>query len=242
MTRLPEEDFRQRIEAHLEEKIPEEDYLTFVEPYEAVKHLKEIRKSLKPKDIKKPKKVKPIRARIVNFPENLPLSKKETNALEKIHGVLRQIMSAKANTYARQVLVKRRRHHILGFLWELGFHGEFMNKGTQLVLDGRNYEDKWMIRKYDTTLHAYITQSFRIFKELGVHGEFEKSEKKGWLLRLFFDERAGGKPALKIFKEYVTALTDKYGEPVYAGNTRYKGEAMTRFSRADMRFLCKGKK
>jgi hypothetical protein len=44
-------DARKRTAARLGTPIPEEDYLAFIEPYEGLKHLDEIRASLAPEDI-----------------------------------------------------------------------------------------------------------------------------------------------------------------------------------------------
>jgi hypothetical protein len=44
---------------------------------------------------------------------------------------------------------------------------------------------------------------------------------------------------LKALKRYATILAKKYGKTKYAGNSRYKGKAITLFSRADMRVLKK---
>ena len=229
----------ERIASRIGAPIPEEDYLTFIEPYEGLKHLNEIRASLDPEDIVEKVKVKPLKAKIVAFPENLPFSQEETMVFKTLHKLLEKILSAYADTCAQQMLLKRRKPHILGLLWVVGFYGELKKEnGTQLVLDGTTYEDKWLVRKYDTTLHTYVVQSFRFLKDFGVQGEFEPL-KKGWLLRLSFNESAGGVAALKALKRYTTSLVKKYSEPVYAGNTRYKGEAFTLFSKADMRVLMK---
>ncbi|UCD92455.1 MAG: DUF3795 domain-containing protein [Methanobacteriota archaeon] len=44
--RIPGEDFRERTESLIGEPVPEDDYLAFLEPYEGLKHLKEMRAGL----------------------------------------------------------------------------------------------------------------------------------------------------------------------------------------------------
>jgi len=50
---------REKIASRIGTPIPEEDYLIFIEPYELLKHLNEIRASLGPKDIVAKVKVSP---------------------------------------------------------------------------------------------------------------------------------------------------------------------------------------
>jgi hypothetical protein len=52
-----------------------------------------------------------------------------------------------------------------------------------------------------------------------------------------FSKKAGGKAVLHALKDYITRLSDKYGEPTYAGNTRFKGKAFKLFSKVDMEIL-----
>jgi hypothetical protein len=238
--RIPGEDFRERVESGMGEKMPEDDYLAFIEPYEGLKHLKEIRASLKPEDIVKKVELPPIRARIVDFPEDLPFSKKENAAFEAVHGLISKVLSPRADTYARQLAMKRRKHHILGFLWVSGLYGELKEGGSQLILDSKEHgsraECRWMVRKRDNTLAGTMAQGFRILKSYGVKGEFVPS-KKEWLMKLSFGKKAGGTAALKALKKYVTRLAEQHGEPVYAGSTRYKGKAFILFSKADMGIL-----
>lgn len=60
--------------------ISDEDYITFIEPFEGFKRLEAIRATLKPEDIVEATKVPPLKREIVDFPD-LPFSKEETLAL-----------------------------------------------------------------------------------------------------------------------------------------------------------------
>lgn len=66
---------REKIEATHGKPIPEEDYLIFVEPFEGLKHLKEIHSSLSPKDIVEVITVPPFKPKIIDFPEHISFSK-----------------------------------------------------------------------------------------------------------------------------------------------------------------------
>ncbi len=116
-------DARERIAARLGTLIPEEDYLTFVEPYEGIKHLDEIRASLGPEDIVEMTKVS-VKPRLVDFPDDLPFSEEETSAFEALHRLIAVIESVNGVSYARQAALKKRRRHLLKILWAFGLFGE----------------------------------------------------------------------------------------------------------------------
>jgi hypothetical protein len=229
---------RAEVAERLGETIPEDDYLAFIEPYERVKHLEEIRAALDPEDILPPAEVKPIRARVASFPDDLLLPQEEAAALAAVHKLVVDIQSARAGTYARQLLCKRRRPHMLGLLWAAGYYGDLVeNERVQLVLDGTVHgerpEASWFVRKRDNGFFGAVRQAAWLLQDLGVCWEFV-SLRDGWLFKLSFDERAGGQPALEALKRYVAGLAEQHGEPTYAGDSRYKGEAYARFARADM--------
>lgn len=230
---------REKIAARLGTPIPEKDYLAFIEPYEGCKHLDQIRASLSPEEIMPVAEVKPIRAKITAFPDDLPCSEEEISAFRAVHGLLVKVLTAPADVYARQLTLKRRRPHMLGLLWVLGLYGELKEEdGSQLlVLDGTTYGSRkecgWLVRKRDNSFHGVTQQAARFLEDLKVHCEFVPL-KRGWLLKLSFGEEAGGKAALDALKRYAVGLGEKYGEPLYAGNTRFKGEAFARFSKVDM--------
>lgn len=241
--RIPGEDFRELTEERIGAKMPEDDYVAFIKPYEGLKHLKEMRARLNPKAVVKPRKVNPLKAKIVEFPNNLSFSKKQIAVFKKLHNLFTVIISARADRFSRQILFKRRRQHILGLLWLTGLYGNIRNgKNPQLILDGRVHGSRkqcsWMVRKYDNTFHAFVRQGANMLHDYGVRWEF-KPLKKGWLLKLSFKEKAGGRETLKTLKKYVVSLAEEYGEPVYAGNSRLKGNAFALFSKADMRVLSK---
>ncbi|MFQ6087725.1 MAG: DUF3795 domain-containing protein [Candidatus Methanofastidiosia archaeon] len=235
-------DYKDMISKRMGRPIPKGEYLSFIEPYEGMKHLEEIRASLSSEDFTEPAKVKPIKARIIDFPDDLPLSNEERFAYEALHRIFMKIMSAPADTRARQLALKRIKKNVLNILWVFGKFGELkVENGSRLTIDGKI---QWsqpdfnnIVRKRDNSLHVPAAQSFEILKDYGVHCKHISLTKKGWLLRMSFDENVGGVRALKCLKLYVTKLVEKYGEPTYVGSSRYKGKAFTLFSKADMRSL-----
>jgi len=229
---------RAAVAERLGEAIPEDDYLAFIEPYERVKHLHEIRATLSTDHIRPPAEVKPIRARVAGFPKELASREGERAAFAAVHKLIADIQSARADTVARQLVRKRRRPHMLGLLWAAGCYGDLVeNECVQLVVDGAVHGDRpeanWFVRKRDFGFHGAVRQAAQLLEDLGLRWEFA-SLGDGWLFKLSFDERAGGQPALEALQRYVAALAEQHGEPSYAGGSRYKGEAYARFARADM--------
>ncbi|NIM96138.1 MAG: DUF3795 domain-containing protein [Anaerolineales bacterium] len=232
---------RAEIEAELGKPIPEEDYLVFIEPYEGLKHLDTIRLSIVPSEIVEKYEVKPLRAKIVNFPEGAFRIEDRAERYRSVHDLLERILLAQTDTYAQQLMFKRRKPHMLGLLWVVARYGEIGGEeGASLILDGGRYgsqkECSWLVRKRDNSFHGAVREAAEYLKSYGVPWEFETSN-GGWFLVLSFDDDVGGLSALKALHVYVEKLVDGFGDAEYAGSTRFKGESFQRFSRADMQFL-----
>lgn len=241
--RLPDKSFREFIEDKLGAPIPEQDYHAFIKPYEGISNLKDMRAKLNPKKIKSKYEVKPITAKIADFPEQLSVPKNELKAIIQLYNLFVDILTARADFYTRQVLLKRRRPHILGMLWVIGLYGKLEGKKSpSLVLEsathGSKKEYSWLVRKRDNTFYGAARQAARLLKDFGINVEFVQL-KKAWKLKMSFTKKAGGTAALKALKKFTTKLANKYGEPTYAGNTRFKGRAFALFSKADMSVLAK---
>jgi len=224
-------DARERTAARLGTPIPEEDYLAFIEPYEGLKHLDEIRASLGPEDIVEMTEVS-VKPRIVDFPDDLPFSKEETSAFEAIHRLLATVGCADGVSYARQVKLKERRRHLLKILWAFGLFGESKEEdGSHLVMDSETYLAQKIHSGY-----SRIKDYFRVLEEYGVRCEHVPLTEEGWLtpggalrregwfMKMSFDDDAGGVSALEALQSYAARL-ENYGKRAF----RY-------FSQADMRF------
>jgi len=233
---------RQWAETRFGDRIKEEDYLTFIEPYEGIKHLDNVRTHLSTEDIMEAK-ISSAESRISNFPEHLPLPKKELVALRPLHSVLASVKSIGGGTYAMQVTLENRRSYFLRLLWVFGCYGEMKDEnGSYLVVSSEIYSTK-MRQAPAFSLFSRMLGYFNILREFGICCEHvqltgEKYGKNGWLtptgalkrkgwnIKMSFDERVGGASVLKALKIYATRLSEKQGEKGY-----------TLFSQVNMRPL-----
>jgi hypothetical protein len=233
---------REEIDARLGSPMPEEDYLTFIEPYELHRHLEEIRTSLRPEDIVEPAKPPPFRPRTVDFPDDLPLSEEESSAFAAVQRLLTAANTVDADTYVMLERAKKRRQHLLKLLWAFGRCGERREDGgPHLVLDCDVYYQQKLPGQ-----HTRVIEVIKALEEHGVHCELvplgegwmlpsgwlkgrTKRWKAGWLITMAFDEQAGGKAALEALQAYAAGLDEKHGKTAYR-----------RFARADMRGLSQG--
>ncbi len=231
---------RDRAAARLGVPIPEEDYLAFIEPYELLKHLDEIRASLKLEDLVRPSPPKPFNPRIVDFPEVQTLSQEETAAYRALHRLLRALNTVDGDSYVMQRSLKKGREYFLKLLWTFGLYGELQEEGGWLIELGDDvYYEQKLAGHYDTVVNRY----FRVLEECGLHCEHVplgegwllpsgwmrrrcKAWDAGWLMKMAFGGEAGGVAALRALRTYTSGLSKEYGK-----------RAFTRFSRADMRVL-----
>ncbi len=225
---------REKIEASTGAPMPDKDYIDFVEPFENLKHLDDIRRSLDPKDIVQVEKMSPVSPRIVDFPD-LHLSEKEISAFKALHKVLKALKSIHGDTYAQRVVLSARRQHLLKIVWAFGLSGELTDNA--LVLDSEPYLAQKIHSRY-----ARIMTYFEALERYGVHCEHvpleEKSgekgwitptgllKKKGWYMKMTFDSTTGGVLTLRALQTYAKTLHKKYGKKAF----RY-------FSNVDMRCL-----
>jgi len=223
---------REKIAARLGIPIPEEEYLTFIEPYELHRHLDEIRASLAPEDIVEmtPVSVKP---RVVDFPDDLPSPQEPFKAL---HRLLVVAGCVEGISHARQAMLKERRQHLLKILWTFGLFGEPKGEGSShLMIDSETY----LAQKIQSN-YSRVKDYFKTLGEYGVRCEHVPLVEEGWLtptgalrkggwfMKLFFDDDAGGVSAHEALRTYAAKLDEKHGKNAF----RY-------FSKADMRVFSK---
>jgi hypothetical protein len=226
-------DAREKIAARLGTPIPEEDYLAFIEPYEGIKHLDEIRASLSPEDIVQMTKVS-VKPSIVDFPNDLPFSREKIAAFEILHRIIGAVEAIDGISYARQSVLKKRRRDLLKILCAFGRFGELKEEGgPHLVMDSQTY----LAQKIHSS-YSRVKDYFEALEEYGVQCEHVPLVEKGWLtpsgalrkggwyMKMSFDDDAGGVSALEALRSYAARLDEEYG-------TR----AFRVFSRADMRIL-----
>jgi hypothetical protein len=231
-------DYRDRVAERLGNPIPEDDYLAFIEPYEGMKHLEAMRATLSREDLVEPSKVRPLRTRVAKLPDDLPVSGDKEAAYRALHGLMADMLTGRGDLRVQQVMMQKRRKELLNLFWVFGRHGELDEKGTWLVIDGRIHGSRKdfanIVRKRDNTLHTSTAEGVELLRNFGVRVEHAPLTKKTWRLRLSLDDGAGGVAAMRALQGYVGSLIDGFGEPEYAGSSRYKGEAFARFCRADM--------
>jgi hypothetical protein len=214
-------------------QVPEQDYLAFIEPYEGIKHLQEIRTSLSPKDIKAMTKVS-AEPPIINFPQSLPFPSKETKAYKSLHQLIAAIESVNNVSHARLLMLKKRREHMLKLLWAFGlFRKPNEKEHDHLIIDSETYLAQNIHSSY-LILKSY----FKAFEKYGVQCELvplkEKEwltpggalRKKGWYLNMSFSNEIGDILTLRALQRYAKKLNDKYGK-----------NAFRFFKKADMRVL-----
>ena len=224
---------REKLAARLGTPIPEEEYLTFIEPYELHKHLDEVRASLAPEDIVEMKAVS-TKPRLVNFPDNLPFAEEEMARFEALHRLIGEIEAVDGISYARQSVLKKSRRDLLKILWAFGRFGKFREEGgSHLAIDSETYLAQKIHSGY-----SMVKDYFKALGEYGVRCEHVPLTEEGWLtpkgalrkngwfMKLSFGDDAGGAPALRALQSYAARLHEEYGERAF----RY-------FSKADMRVL-----
>ena len=242
LARIPGKDLRKQVESRIGRPLSQEEYDTFIKPYEGIKHLHEIRATLGKHSIVEKQEMKPLKANIAPFPTTFGVLKPRRVAFRRLHEFMTQMITGRTKTYARQTIMRRRKAHMLGLLWAFGRYGRLV-KGTptQLVIDsvdaGSKPQLSYFVRKRDNQLYELYMQCFRIMKEFGAKGAFVSINRHGWQLKLSFYMKAGGASTLQALKRYATGLAEKYGDPKYAGDSQLKGKAYSLFAKADMSVL-----
>ena len=226
---------RKCIEAKVGAPISEKDYHSFVEPFEGLTRLSAIHSSLKPNEIVEPTKIPKSKTRIVEFPDNLPV-KEDFASFKTIHNLLLNIETSSlgfnnADTFAQQHKLENQKAHILRFLWILGNYGKIDKRiNSYLVVDAETYYNN---RGKEKTLSIWSFVKDIVIKflaEFGVCCELVvlkgvKIEdimtgmgylrKRGWVVRMSFEDKTGGAASLKALQTYAKKLDKKYGSRAF---------------------------
>ena len=237
---------RESIEAKLGASISEDDYRLFVEPFEGINRLEAIRAYLKPDEIVEPPKILSSKPKIVEFPGNMSF-KQNMISFKAVHNLLAAINFSSlglkdTDTFAQQNKLEKKKSHILRFLWILGNYGKFEKEnGTHLAVDAETYytnrgkEKKLAIWSFVEDVVFTSLAEFGVCCERvalkGVKIEDLTTgtgylRKKGWVMRMSFEEKIGGSSVLKALQTYAKKLDKKYGS-----------RAFKRFREADMMLL-----
>ena len=226
---------RKNIEAKFGTPISEKDYHSYVEPFEGVSRLSVIHSSLKPNEIVKPVKASKTKTRIGKFPDILH-AKEDLASFKAVHTLLLNLEASSlglnnTDTFAQQHKLENQKAHILRFLWILGNYGKIEKRFCScLVVDAETY---YLNRGKEKKLSIWSFVENVIFKflvEFGVYCERVvlkgvKVEdittgtgylrKRGWVMRMSFENKTGGDAALKALQSYVKKLDKKYGSRAF---------------------------
>ncbi len=218
---------REKTEARLGERIPDEDYFAFIEPYEWREHLESIRASLAPREIKEIKRVFYV-PKTAPFPANLP----EDSQFKNLYRLIATLGSEEGIPYAKLDALKDDRDYALRLLWTFGLSGKL--EDDSLVIDAETYSAHKLYSGHSKVVNHY----FKFLAGYGVSCEFVRLAEKGWLtpggalrhqgwlVKMKFDEKLGGVSTLNALISYADKLNRKYGTKAYGY-----------FSKADMGVL-----
>lgn len=220
----------------------DEDYFTFVEPFEGLKHLTMIRAGVPAEAVAEPVIVPPLNLEITGFPEEISVSEQEKKAYRALYQLLSDMKCSSlgledVDLYAQQKRLRSWIQHVLRFMWILGRFGT--PRETKFSIDSKDYMNNRGTEK-SLGILSFAENVFKVVKEFGIHVEYiltEEGKKKGattptgylrergWSLVVSVDQTVNDQ-ILKALHTYAGALDKKYGN-----------KAFQHFSRADMHVL-----
>ncbi len=232
---------RENLEKKLGQPITDEDYHTFVEPFESLKRLEQIRSTLEPDEIVEAITLPPLKLKVVEFPT--VLSGQQAESFRSVHTLLSTIKQSMlgvedADLPPQQFRLKNRVKVFLRFLWIFAAAGNLKEtNGGYLVVDAKTFYDN---RGSETglTQWPYLEQvHYPTLAQYGVQPELVELTKEwkapmgglrkaGWEMKLSFTKKLGGLASLKAFQTFGKKLFKKYGKQAF----RY-------FNEVDMRLL-----
>ncbi|MFC1537895.1 DUF3795 domain-containing protein [Candidatus Latescibacterota bacterium] len=223
-------DYRKKIETRIGKKIPEQDYLAFVEPYEGIRHLEELRATINSEDIID---ITPLtlKTKLIDFPEDLPLPKNLKDSYMSLHRILSNINIPLENiSFARRETEKKRRTHRMRLLWTFGLLGQMKSgQKSDLIIDSVNY---YKIK--NQCQYSVLKDCFNDLKKADIHGKLVplvenewmnsrgvmrmktgKKNEPAWIIELSFGKKAGDFSTVGALQSYCRGLQDKYGDTAF---------------------------
>jgi hypothetical protein len=231
--------FKEKVEKRLGQKILHKDYLDFIECYEGIQYLDNIRKKLDRKEITAFKKFS-IQSKLFPFPEDI--KKKDRLVYKSLYKLIEKINGAVENlSFAGREALNKKRPQLLTLLWTFGLYGKFNKKDDNfLTINSLDYA-----KEKNQSMYNKLINYFDILKDYGVYLKLTPSIEKGWvtptgglrvkigrkeepiwIMTLSFNSSIGGKELLVALGEYSKELLSKYGE-----------KAFKYFSKVDMKVL-----
>jgi hypothetical protein len=217
--------------ARLGDPVPEA-YKPFVPEHPATL-LDGIRARLDPGEIVEMAPVS-VQPKVVPLPDDLPFSARENTAFRSIHRLLSEVGCVDNISYAGKAAAAKTRRDIIRLVWAFGRLGERREQGgPHLALDSETYLAQ-KIHSSFARVKSYL-EAMGEYDARGEHVPLAKDgwltpknslKRRGWYLKLSFEDAVGGALALDALQLYTAKLDEAYGK-----------QAFRRFSRADMRVL-----
>jgi len=229
---------RENTEARLGRAVSDEEYMAYVEPFEGLRHLEEIRATLGPSEIVDYPTLPPAKPRITPVPEGLPPEAIEP--LRALHGLISRVKTSSlgltdTDTLAQRERWKGRTAHFLRFLWILGRLGE--PDGDRLHIAAKPYIENRGPQTSLATLSVLEEIVIPRFAALGVRIELTPLgdawttpsgglRKSGWELTIRLDPKVGDPRVLDALRIFARRLDEAEGS-----------RGFRKFSSADLRCL-----
>lgn len=238
---------RKSIETKLGVPLSEEEYHSFVKPFEGLRRLHEIHASLKSDELVEPFTVQKSEIKLASSPGNLVFKGKLKlfkEAYQLLHTLRTSTFGVQdSDTFAQHHTLENQRVHIFRFLWILGKYGRIKNeRSPRLVVDAETYLAHRGREKRLAIWSFVETKVFKVLADVGVYCErvtltgVKKEDlttdtgylrKRGWIMNVAFSDTLGTK-SLKIFQKYIQNLDQQYGT-----------KAFRHFQKADMSIILK---
>ncbi len=232
---------RENIEKRLKRPMTDEEYQTFFEPFEALKRLETIRRTLSPDEIVEAKTVSPLKAKIIEFPDSITES--QAKSFKQIHLMLITLKQSTlsgedADLAIQQHRLKNRVKHLFRFIWIFAIQGKWIEtNGGSLVVDSETFLKN---RGSESGLSHWVRLEETIFPNLAkaeVQAKLVELtpdwkvptgylRSTGWEMKLSFTKKIGVGTSLRALQTYGKKLDEKYGKRAF----RY-------FADVDMRLL-----
>lgn len=202
--------------------INEADFQRFIEPYAGLKHLNDIRKQIKASEIVEYKRFK-IQSRINEFPESSMKDTRVIQGLKRIYQLISTVALYSNVSYAESLTLRTKREQLLKILIAFGIYGQTGKAEKDfLELDAEVYASQKLPGMYNRLLECLEDlKGYRIISEIIVldpktwQTPTGGLRSKGWKIRISFGEKVSDGEDLKIFKEYLIKLNERFGKNVY---------------------------
>ena len=223
-------DFKEKVEKRLEKKIPHKDYLDFIECYEGLNYLDNIRKNINKNEIVEFKKFS-IKSKLIPFPDDSTFLKKDRSIYKSLYDLIFKINGPVHDiSFARRETLKKKRPDLLKLLWTFGNYGQFNNNDDKfLTINSLDYA-----KERNQSMYNKLMDYFNILKDYGVHLEITSLIEEGWVtptgglrvkigrredpiwfMTLSFDLDIGGENGLVALCKYSKNLLSEYGEKAF---------------------------